>query len=77
MNTAAAFADTLPAQWPAHTRAEPASRWLDDAFDVLMRWLDASRSRRTLDELDDHMLRDIGLTREQARRESSKFFWQV
>jgi uncharacterized protein YjiS (DUF1127 family) len=77
MNTAAAFADTLPAQWSAHTGAEPASRWLDDVSNVLMRWLDASRSRQTLDELDDHLLRDIGLTRAEARHESSKFFWQL
>ena len=77
MNTAAAFADTLPAQWPAHTGDEPRSHWLDEASNVLMRWLDASRSRQNLDELDDHLLRDIGLTRAEALRESSKFFWQV
>ena len=77
MNTAAAFADTLPAQWPAHTGAKPASHWFGDVSNVLMRWLDASRSRHTLDQLDDHMLRDIGLTRAEALRESSKFFWQA
>jgi len=76
MNTAA-FADTLPAQWPAHTAAQPATRWLDEVSNLLMHWLDASRSRQTLDELDDHLLRDIGLTRAEARRESGKFFWQA
>ena len=76
MNTAA-FADTLPAQWPAHPAAQPATRWLDGVSNLLMHWLDASRSRQTLDELDDHLLRDIGLTRAEARRESSKFFWQA
>ncbi len=77
MNIATAFADTLPAQWPAHSTATPAARWLDDVSNLLARWLDASRSRMTLDELDDHLLRDIGLTRAEARRESSKFFWQA
>ena len=76
MNTAA-FADTLPAQWPAHTAAQPRTRWLDDVCNLLMHWLDASRSRQTLDEHDDHLLRDIGLTRAEALRESSKFFWQA
>ena len=74
MNTAA-FADTLPAQWPAD--AAPAPHWLDGASNLLSRWLEASRSRQTLDELDEHLLRDIGLTREEARLESSKFFWQT
>lgn len=77
MNTAAAFADTVPAQWPEHAAAQTAPRWLDGASDVLMRWLDAARSRQTLDELDERLLRDIGLTRDEARRESSKFFWQA
>jgi uncharacterized protein YjiS (DUF1127 family) len=76
MNTAA-FADTLPAQWPEHIAAKPATHWLDDVSNVLGRWLDAARSRQTLDELDDHLLRDIGLTRSEALRESSKFFWQA
>lgn len=76
MNTAA-FADTLPAQWPAQTVAEPATHWLVDVSSVLARWVDASRSRQTLEELDEHLLRDIGLTRDEARRESHKFFWQA
>jgi uncharacterized protein YjiS (DUF1127 family) len=77
MNTAA-FADTLPAHWPAQSETTaPADRWSDDLSNLLSRWLDAWRSRQTLDELDDHLLRDIGLTRAEARRESSKFFWQV
>jgi uncharacterized protein YjiS (DUF1127 family) len=32
--------------------------------------------RHDLRELDDHLLRDIGVTREQARREASKPFWR-
>lgn len=34
------------------------------------------RSRRELLSLDDHLLKDIGLTREQARLEGKQAFWQ-
>lgn len=75
MNNAAAFADTMPAHWP--TRADaPAAGWIDSASNLLARWIDASRSRQTLDDLDEHMLRDIGITRDEALREARKFFWQ-
>ena len=33
------------------------------------------RSRAALDDLDDHLLRDIGLTREQARAEARRPIW--
>lgn len=33
------------------------------------------RQRRDLAELDDRLLRDVGITRDQARRESSRPFW--
>ena len=39
-------------------------------------WAERSRQRRALRELDDRLLDDIGLTREQAQNEASKFFWQ-
>jgi uncharacterized protein YjiS (DUF1127 family) len=73
---AAAFADTVPAHWNA-AAADPATSWTRIASDTLARWLDAARSRHALDDLDDHLLRDIGLTRDEARREASKFFWQA
>lgn len=34
------------------------------------------RSRRALAALDDRLLRDIGLTRDQARSESVKGYWE-
>jgi uncharacterized protein YjiS (DUF1127 family) len=43
---------------------------------VVSSWLDRSRSRRALAAFDDHQLRDIGLSRGEAWRESSKRFWQ-
>ena len=32
--------------------------------------------RRALEELDDHMLRDIGCTPQEARRECAKPIWR-
>jgi uncharacterized protein YjiS (DUF1127 family) len=38
------------------------------------RMLQRRRGRQALRELDDHLLRDIGLTREQVEREALKRF---
>ena len=47
--------------------------WLD----LMMEWLERSRQRRHLSALDDHMLKDIGLTRADVDLECDKPFWQV
>jgi uncharacterized protein YjiS (DUF1127 family) len=39
---------------------------------VFARW----RERRMLEELDDRMLRDIGINRSQALAEAAKPFWR-
>ena len=36
-----------------------------------------SRSRRGLRRLDDHLLRDIGLTRQEAEVEASRAAWDA
>ena len=63
----------------------PARQWRQAAITIalLPRWLAALRGmharwcqRRDLRELDDHLLRDIGITREQAQREDSKPIWR-
>lgn len=36
-----------------------------------------ARQRRALQQLDDHLLHDVGLTRDQAREESRKPVWDV
>ncbi len=38
---------------------------------------EARRQRRRLAGLDDHLLRDIGLTREDADREATRKPWDV
>ncbi len=39
-------------------------------------WARRSGERRLLRHMSDHMLNDIGLSRHDVERESSKFFWQ-
>jgi uncharacterized protein YjiS (DUF1127 family) len=39
-------------------------------------WVERSRQRRALAQLEDHLLRDIGLTRGEARRECANPFWK-
>jgi uncharacterized protein YjiS (DUF1127 family) len=43
---------------------------------LLRQWLRRSRTRDEIAELDEHLLRDIGLTRFDAFVESRKHFWQ-
>ena len=42
-------------------------------------WIDRSRQRRQLGELaefDNHLLKDIGVSRQEALREAAKPFWR-
>ncbi len=43
---------------------------------TLKLWYQRARQRRRLAQLDEHLLRDIGITPEQARREARKPFWR-
>jgi uncharacterized protein YjiS (DUF1127 family) len=40
-------------------------------------WIERSRQRRALRDLDDHLLNDIGLTRDEAAQACAKLFWQT
>lgn len=42
----------------------------------LLLWQERGRQRRHLAELSDHLLRDVGLTREDVQREFGKGFWR-
>jgi uncharacterized protein YjiS (DUF1127 family) len=46
-------------------------------FDQVLAWLDHARQRRHLGELDDRLLRDIGLSRTEVEHETSRPFWQT
>jgi uncharacterized protein YjiS (DUF1127 family) len=43
---------------------------------ILGLWLRRARTRRQLDALSDHELRDLGLDRGDATREAGKPFWR-
>jgi uncharacterized protein YjiS (DUF1127 family) len=44
---------------------------------IAAHWSTRSRTRKSLSELDPHLLRDVNLTEYEAKRESNKWFWQV
>jgi uncharacterized protein YjiS (DUF1127 family) len=53
---------------PIHPVAAP--------FALIARWIGRARKREALAALDDHSLRDIGITRVEAVREAEKPFWR-
>ena len=57
---------------PSHIHPRAKGSWLR----VPLAWIERSRQRRALAELDDRLLRDIGLTRAEARVEATQPFWR-
>lgn len=55
----------------------PALRFLRDLPARLEILATHSRSRKGLMRLDDHLLRDIGVTREEAQAEASRPIWDA
>ena len=51
-------------------------RWAAAVAAMMLSWDDRARQRRHLRSLDDHMLKDIGLTRGEVIFESRKLPWQ-
>lgn len=49
-----------------------AVRMLDRVF----LWMERAQDRHRLEQLDPHLLKDIGLTRADVAREASKPFWE-
>jgi uncharacterized protein YjiS (DUF1127 family) len=45
-------------------------------FRIISCWIDRSNQRNALADLDDHLLRDIGKSSDEALREASKPFWK-
>ena len=43
---------------------------------VLAKWSERRRTRKALGQLDDHLLRDVGLERHVAYKEARRMFWQ-
>jgi len=51
-------------------------RPLGRALDAILSWIDRYRQRRALQAMSDHMLHDIGLSRADVDRVTSKQFWR-
>jgi uncharacterized protein YjiS (DUF1127 family) len=69
---------TLDLAWClARRRVSGLALWLRRTADLLLIWHERARQRRQLQTLNDHMLRDIGLTRADVMAESSKPFWRL
>src|SRR5690242_1333683 len=71
-------APTKPA--PAAARRRRLPWWAAELATLFNTWIARRAERRALRELadrnDQHMLDDIGVTREQARDAAAKWFWQ-
>lgn len=53
------------------------SWWASQAVSLLLRWQELARQRRSLGQLSDHMLQDIGVSRADALREATRQFWDA
>jgi len=53
----------------------PKSIWQTAKYQLLV-WIERSRQRKHLAKLDDRLLDDIGLNRDQVKREINKPFWK-
>lgn len=66
---------------PTLTAAESSRRTLSGRLRgvvaLLALWAARQRQRRELGELDERLLRDIGVTRAAALREADKPFWRA
>ncbi len=63
----------IPAAPPTHVRHISLRSWTK----VIGTWFARYRQRHDLAELDDRMLKDIGVTRDQASHEIDKPFWMA
>jgi uncharacterized protein YjiS (DUF1127 family) len=61
----------------ALTRPAASGGFASAALRALRTWMERDRQRASLAALDDHMLRDIGLTRADAEAEAAKAFWRA
>ncbi|WP_118135367.1 DUF1127 domain-containing protein [Oceanicella sp. SM1341] len=66
---------SLSARRHAGRQSRHATRW--SFFGLLRAWIDTAAQRRHLAELDDRMLEDIGVTRDTAKAEAARRFWDL
>jgi uncharacterized protein YjiS (DUF1127 family) len=64
-------------EFPSHAVApQIACRLARQIAQTLCRWLDRIDQRMALEELDEHLLQDIGKTRLEVEAEAKKPFWR-
>lgn len=61
----------------AHVELRRAARVRRAPFKALARMFAVARQRRALADLDDHLLRDIGVSPEEARKEAARPMWDA
>ncbi len=69
-----AYARPLEGQWPFHQGAIMSA--LLAVGDTIYRWTQRARQRRHLAQLDEHLLKDIGIEPLIAEWEANKPFWK-
>lgn len=57
--------------------ARTLQRFATSVFTTVLEWQERARQRYRLAELDDRMLKDIGLARADVSREVGKPFWML
>ncbi len=50
--------------------------WIQNGVATAFGWWDRARQRHHLLQLDDRLLKDVGLTRAGVEREAAKPFWK-
>ena len=60
-----------------HDLSRSAGLRLRHGLDTVRLWRERARGRQQLRMFDDHLLRDIGITRLQAEAEADKPFWRA
>ncbi|MBF0277405.1 MAG: DUF1127 domain-containing protein [SAR324 cluster bacterium] len=50
--------------------------YLEEKWETLKLWKERIEYRRSLNFLNDHLLEDVGLTRDDVENEQNKWFWQ-
>jgi len=65
-----------PLRSGAPTGAEQMRRRIGGIVRTISLWIERSKQRHAVAELEDHLLHDVGLSRGAARREAAKPFWK-
>jgi uncharacterized protein YjiS (DUF1127 family) len=75
--------DCIDTSWPIPVPARPnirgsaaSSQLLTNLVNKVAQWQERARGRHLLQQLDDRMLHDVGLSRSDVDCECAKHFWQ-